>query len=75
MDVADHLKTRMEVIAEIVGSVKGRGNPKVWRWSDFKREEGIKVEKFKDAGAQVLYQRKGDDGWGRILASNITPSR
>ena len=45
---------------------------KVWRWDDFKRGEGIKVEKFKDAGAEVLYQRKSD-GYGRILASNITP--
>ena len=72
MDIADHLKNRMEIVAEIVGSVRGRGDPFVWRWDDFKRDEGIKVESFKDAGAQVLYQRNGD-GYGRILASNITP--
>ena len=59
MDIADHLKNRMEIIAEIVGSVRGRGDPFVWRWDDFKRDEGIKVESFKDAGAQVLWQRKG----------------
>ena len=73
MDVADHLKNRMEIIGEIVGSVGVHSHPTIWRWEKFKRTEGIKVEKFKDAGAEILWQRKGDDGWGRILASNITP--
>ena len=72
MDIADHLKNRMEIIGEIVGSVKGRGDPTVWRWDGFKRDEGIKVEQFKDAGGEVLYRRI-DDRFGRIRASNITP--
>ena len=72
MDIADHLKNRMEIAAEIVGSVEGRATPVVWRWNKFKRVEGIKVEAFRESGGEVLWQRKGD-GYGRIRASNITP--
>ena len=73
MDIADHLKNRMEIIGEIVGPIGAHSHPIVWRWEHFDRKEGIRVEKFKDAGAEVLWQRKGGGGWGRIRASNITP--
>ena len=73
MDVADHLKNRMEIIAEIVGSVQGprqallsgggitSSAKKGLRW------RGSPTRARKSCGSAER------DGYGRILASNITP--
>ena len=69
MDIADHLKKRAELIAEVLSTVP---DSQLWRFGSYKHGEGLRVEKFIDDGAELLYQRSGDK-YGRIRLKNIAP--
>ena len=49
MDVSDHLENGMEIIAEMqyTSQCWAADRPVVRPWEDFKRDEEIKVEKFR----------------------------
>ena len=69
MDIADHVQGRAELIAEVLSAVPEK---QLWRFDTYKHGEGLWVEKFVDAGAELLYKRRGDK-YGRVRFKNITP--
>ena len=46
MDIADHLKKRAELIAEVLSTVP---DSQLWRFGSYKHGEGLRIEKFIDA--------------------------
>ena len=67
MDIADHLKKRTELIAEVLSAVP---DDLLWRLGSYKHGEGLRIEKF--AVDELLWQRRGDK-YGRIRLNNIAP--
>ena len=68
-DTADILKARFTFIGEVIASVPDR---LVWRWDNYRHNEGLRVNGYHDGGKSIDFRRPGDEK-AALYAGNIRP--